>query len=198
MGCSVVLCHSTYSHFKVCISLCFLPMFVTLHVHSHIQVPLLHHDLCCVVSLTVHEKSILLPLLPASILAWEKPFIFRWLTSFAMLSMFPLLRRDELILPYGALYGLFVILYYAPGGKLHRSETNTFYATLKSLLLVCSLILHIVYLTVTPPNRYPFLFEAIIMLLCFSQFVFIFVYSNTIQYTMLKLNSQVDNDKKNL
>ncbi|XP_019182415.1 PREDICTED: probable dolichyl pyrophosphate Man9GlcNAc2 alpha-1,3-glucosyltransferase [Ipomoea nil] len=149
-------------------------------------------------SFQVHEKSILLPLLPASILAWEKPFIFHWLTSFAMVSMFPLLRRDQLILPYGALYGLFVILYYAPGGKLHRSEANTFYATLKSLLLACSLILHIVYLMVTPPNRYPFLFEAIIMLLCFSQFVFIFVYSNTIQYTMLKLNSQLDNDKKNL
>ncbi|CAH9067209.1 unnamed protein product [Cuscuta europaea] len=149
-------------------------------------------------SFQVHEKSILLPLLPASILALEEPFIFRWLTTFAMLSIFPLLRRDKLVLPYAALYSLFIILYYAPGVKLRKIKLNIFFTTLRSLLLASSLILHAVYLMVTPPKCYPFLFEAIIMLLCFSQFIFIFVYSNTRQYMLFKLTSQSYNEKKDL
>lgn len=149
-------------------------------------------------SFQVHEKSILLPLLPASLLASEEPFIFHWFAVFGLLSMFPLLRRDKLILPYAALYGLFLTLYNASSGKLHRKEGSIFFITLKSLLFASSLILHVVYLTVNPPNRYPFLFEALIMLLCFSQFLFIYAYSNTRQYMLLKLTGRVEKAKKNL
>ncbi|KAL2531590.1 putative dolichyl pyrophosphate Man9GlcNAc2 alpha-1 [Abeliophyllum distichum] len=148
-------------------------------------------------SFQVHEKSILLPLLPASLLAVEEPFIFRWLVYYALLSMFPLLRRDDLVLPYIALYGLFVLLYYAPGRRMDKRETNFLGSTLQSLLLASSLILHIIYMTVTPPEKYPFLFEAIIMLFCFSQFVLISVYSNSKQWALSK-HIQVDIEKKSL
>ncbi|XP_016560722.1 probable dolichyl pyrophosphate Man9GlcNAc2 alpha-1,3-glucosyltransferase isoform X2 [Capsicum annuum] len=148
-------------------------------------------------SFQVHEKSILLPLLPASFLAIDEPLIFRWLTYFALLSMFPLLRRDELVLPYVALYGLFVLLYNAPVQREATRETRSPFTTLKYFLTACSLVLHIVCLMVTPPRRYPFLFEAVMMLLCFSQFFFIFMYSSMKQWEILKLSSQTIREKKN-
>lgn len=147
---------------------------------------------------TVHEKSILLPLLPASFLAIDEPLIFRWLTYFALLSMFPLLRRDELILPYIALYGLFVLLYNAPVQRKDIRETRSRFTTLKYFLIACSILLHIVYLMVTPPRRYPFLSEAVMMLLCFSQFFFIFMYTNMKQWQFLKFSSQTVGEKKNI
>ncbi|XP_009597819.1 probable dolichyl pyrophosphate Man9GlcNAc2 alpha-1,3-glucosyltransferase isoform X1 [Nicotiana tomentosiformis] len=149
-------------------------------------------------SFQVHEKSILLPLLPASFLAIDEPLIFRWLTYFALLSMFPLLRRDELILPYIALYGLFVLLYNAPVQRKDIRETRSRFTTLKYFLIACSILLHIVYLMVTPPRRYPFLSEAVMMLLCFSQFFFIFMYTNMKQWQFLKFSSQTVGEKKNI
>lgn len=142
-------------------------------------------------SYQVHEKSILLPLLPASFLALEEPFIFRWFVYHALLSMFPLLRRDKLVLPYAALYGLFILFYHTltPGSRKDPKETHSIFPTLKSLVFACSLVLHIIFLTITPPQKYPFLFEAVIMLLCCSQFLLIFMYSNTKQWMLTKLST---------
>ncbi|XP_023769325.1 probable dolichyl pyrophosphate Man9GlcNAc2 alpha-1,3-glucosyltransferase isoform X1 [Lactuca sativa] len=130
-------------------------------------------------SFQVHEKSILLPLLPASLLAVEEPFLFQWLTQFALFSIFPLLLRDKLLLPYIALYAIFILIHYGkPKPKPNTQKPNFFLSFLIVCLLLLSLVLHVIYLKVNPPKKYPFLFEAIIMLLCFSQFVFIAVYSN--------------------
>ncbi|KAI3451759.1 hypothetical protein Pfo_008424 [Paulownia fortunei] len=149
-------------------------------------------------SFQVHEKSILLPLLPASFLALEEPFVCRWLIYHALLSMFPLLRRDKLVLPYATLYGLFILLYYAPGGRKDARETDSFSSILKSFAFACSLFLHIIYLTITPPDKYPFLFEAVIMMFCFSQFVLILIYLNTKQWARSKPSTQLNTKKKSL
>ncbi|OVA07677.1 Glycosyl transferase [Macleaya cordata] len=150
-------------------------------------------------SFQVHEKSILLPLLPASLLALEEPLLFRWLTYFALLSMFPLLCRDHLILPYVALFFLFVLIYYSPDGRLTVKRENSPVAWKKSvmtLLLLCSLLLHLMYVTLRPPVKYPFLFEAMIMLLSCSQFVILAVYSNMKQWMLLKSSTWMEKEKK--
>lgn len=138
-------------------------------------------------SFQVHEKSILLPLLPATLLAVEEPFIFRWFTQFAMLSMFPLICRDNLVVPYFALLALFVLILNAPGQHRVR-ESNYFSNYLGSatmfLILCCYFVLHIVYLTMPPPEKYPFIFEAIIMNLCFSQFVLVTLGCNIKQWLL--------------
>ncbi|KAI3768088.1 hypothetical protein L2E82_18520 [Cichorium intybus] len=133
-------------------------------------------------SFQVHEKSILLPLLPASLLAVEEPFLFQWLTQFSLLSVFPLLIRDKLILPYIALYAIFILIHYTPNEKPNTQKTR-FISFMISFLLL-SFVLHIVYLTINPPKKYPFLFEAIIMLLSFSQFILVAVYSNRKQWIL--------------
>nr|XP_043618484.1 probable dolichyl pyrophosphate Man9GlcNAc2 alpha-1,3-glucosyltransferase [Erigeron canadensis]XP_043618485.1 probable dolichyl pyrophosphate Man9GlcNAc2 alpha-1,3-glucosyltransferase [Erigeron canadensis] len=150
-------------------------------------------------SFQVHEKSILLPLLPASMLAIEEPFLFQWFAHFALLSMFPLLCRDKLFLPYIALYGIFICIYYAPNGKSNTPKTSSssrLTSLLISFILLLSLVLHIIYVTLIPPKKYPFLFEAIIMLHCFSQFVLVFVYSNRKQWILLNQSPAGTKEKK--
>ncbi|CAN1811985.1 Probable dolichyl pyrophosphate Man9GlcNAc2 alpha-1,3-glucosyltransferase [Linum perenne] len=137
-------------------------------------------------SFQVHEKSILLPLLPATLLAMEFPDQFKSLLHYAMFSMFPLIRRDNLVLPYVALYALCIFLYNVPDGRwdAKRQRSTAFVTAVLIFSYLCSLVLHVVYLTVNPPERYPFLYEALIMLLCFSQFVLFAFRSNKKQWML--------------
>lgn len=145
---------------------------------------------------TVHEKSILLPLLAASLLAVEEPFLLKWITFYALFSMFPLLCRDKLILPYVALSALFILIYHVPSGRQDRRERRLpFNSFVTTLLVLFTVVLHIVYITMQPPNRYPFLFEAVIMFLCFSQFVVLCFYSNAKQWALKRTNF-MDKEKK--
>ncbi|KAE8722586.1 putative dolichyl pyrophosphate Man9GlcNAc2 alpha-1,3-glucosyltransferase [Hibiscus syriacus] len=166
-------------------------------------------------SYQVHEKSILLPLLPLALLALEERRSLLWLTHFAMFSMLPLLHRDKLILPYMAIYTLFILVYFAPDGPgarcngsktLDHSPKKTrrgmefisfiaFHPFVMGFLGLCSLILHVIYLTMHPPNRYPFLFEAVIMLICFSQFVLFTLYFNSKQWMLSKHVTSQDKQK---
>lgn len=148
-------------------------------------------------ALTVHEKSILLPLLPATLLAVEEPFIFRWFTQFAMLSMFPLICRDNLVVPYLALLALFVLIMNAPGQHRVR-ESNYLGSATMFLILCCYFVLHIVYLTMHPPEKYPFLFEAIIMNLCFSQFVLVTLGCNIKQWLLNRPAKLEETEKKQI
>ncbi|CAO2825423.1 unnamed protein product [Amaranthus hypochondriacus] len=149
-------------------------------------------------SFQVHEKSILLPLLPASLLALEEPHVYKWLTHFGLLSMFPLLCRDQLVLAYIALFALFYAIYFAPNLKNSRKIRYTTLQLIKALAILLSFILHIVYLTMNPPKRYPFLFEAIIMILCFSQFVWVAIYTNTKQWMLHNTSTSIEKKKKYL
>ena len=108
--------------------------------------------------------------------------------------------RDGLIVPYFALFALFILVLNAPGQ--HRfKESNYFHdylsATTIHLILFLSLILHIVYLTMQPPKKYPFIFEAIIMNLCFSQFVIVTLGCNIKQW-MLNKPVKLDEIEKKL
>lgn len=160
---------------------------------------LITNYLCSCYVHTVHEKSILLPLLPATMLAMEEPFIFKWFMKFAMLSMFPLICRDGLIVPYFALLTLFILVLNTPGRRRVKEDNNYVYnylgTTTIRLILFCSLILHMVYLTMQAPKKYPFLFEAMIMNLCFSQFVIVTIGCNMKQW-MLNKNVKLDETEK--
>ncbi|XP_042475186.1 probable dolichyl pyrophosphate Man9GlcNAc2 alpha-1,3-glucosyltransferase [Macadamia integrifolia] len=149
-------------------------------------------------SFQVHEKSILLPLLPASLLALEEPLLFKWFTFYAMFSMYPLLCRDHLILPYMALLALFLLIYYSSGSRQGGREVYLpkWAGFVMSLLLLCSVLLHLIYLTFQPPEKYPFFFEAMIMFLCFPQFVLLTLYTNTKQWRLSKSLNWMEREKK--
>ncbi|KAL5713869.1 dolichyl-P-Glc:Man9GlcNAc2-PP-dolichol alpha-1,3-glucosyltransferase [Ranunculus cassubicifolius] len=149
-------------------------------------------------SFQVHEKSVLLPLLPASLLALEEPRLYKWFTYFALLSMFPLLCRDKLIVPYIALHILFVLVFHSPyvkRGERKEDKLNGLEVVAMAVVLLISLVLHVVYLTMKPPERYPYLFEAMIMTVCFSQFIYVAIYTN-IKQCKIEGSTGKDNEKK--
>ncbi|XP_072998264.1 probable dolichyl pyrophosphate Man9GlcNAc2 alpha-1,3-glucosyltransferase [Typha latifolia] len=150
-------------------------------------------------SFQVHEKSILLPLLPASLLGLQEPLLYGWFIYYSLLSMFPLIRRDHLMLQYIAVLSLFGFIFYSPD-RSRGTKTNSFHIrkALLALPLLCSLILYFIYLRVRPPEKYPFLFEALIMLLCFSQFVVLTLYTNKRQWMLLDSSSWSVRVKKDI
>lgn len=68
----------------------------------------------------VHEKSILLPLLPLTALAAASPLLATWLPLVACFSMYPLLVRDGQALPYVALCALYCACMAPVAGQCSR------------------------------------------------------------------------------
>ncbi|CAA7055600.1 unnamed protein product [Microthlaspi erraticum] len=156
-------------------------------------------------SFQVHEKSILMPFLSATLLALKIPNHFNHLTYYALFSMFPLLWRDKLLIPYLALSFLFTVIYHSPGNHITmqkpKASSSSSFTNFPGYVFLCrthffiSLVLHVLYLTIQPPRKYPFLFEALIMILCFSYFVMFALYTN---YTQWTLSSSADKEKKQI
>jgi ALG6, ALG8 glycosyltransferase family len=59
-------------------------------------------DLACMVA-QVHEKSILMPMMPLALVVCLEPAAVALILPMSLFSMFPLLERDGLALPYTAL-----------------------------------------------------------------------------------------------
>ncbi len=67
-------------------------------------------------SFQVHEKSLLLVLVPLSFLVLDNPFVITWVQHIGTWTMFPLLIKDQLRIPYVIVSALYTILV----------QTNTF------------------------------------------------------------------------
>ena len=81
----------------------------------------------------MHEKSILLPLLPVTLLAHGHPGLAMWLCTVATFSMFPLLKKDGLSLAYAA-----SLLMWAGIALLQPSLPQVECCCLRVLCLTCS------------------------------------------------------------
>ena len=58
----------------------------------------------------VHEKSLLLPLMPTSLLSGFEPLLFAYSAVVGAFSMYPLLEKDGLTVPYLLLLPLYAWL----------------------------------------------------------------------------------------
>eukprot|EP00897_Mesotaenium_endlicherianum_P001127 jgi/Mesen1/11014/ME000098S10405 len=147
----------------------------------------------------VHEKSVLLPLLPATLLALEEPNLVLWFVPTATFSVYPLLLRDGLALAYFALVLFFILAFGSPqlssdafarqswswGGKLSGllGSVGPFLARRGPLCsFTGALVLHLVAVTVTPPERYPYLHQALMVTYAFLHFVVMAAYTNWRQW----------------
>lgn len=55
----------------------------------------------------MHEKSILLASVPASLFLLSDPVYTRWFQILSIFTMYPLLKKDGLVIPYYACIGLY-------------------------------------------------------------------------------------------
>ena len=100
----------------------------------------------------VHEKHILLPLLPAALLGTRQPTLFAWFATAATFSLYPLLERDGQALPYFLCQLSYLTLTLAldPSPPLPRVLRFGLAASLCGMLA-----LHSLAATISPPARYP-------------------------------------------
>lgn len=144
-------------------------------------------------SFQVHEKSILLVTLPASLLLPWKPLESTWFLSVATFSMVPLLEKDGLLLAYIPAMLLFLLVAFSFIVDFKSATTLS-----KSLLLVSffgCFLLHLISHIITPPRRYPDLFPVLISVYSCGHFSFFLLYYHYLQYNEY---SSIDVLKKKL
>ena len=113
----------------------------------------------------MHEKSLLLALLPASLLVDQDFLAVSWFQALGAWTMFPLLAKDELRLPYSVCVALYLVwnaAFSKAYGEVHSvTATAPFpgFSFLKrafvGLSALSMITLHICELVVEPPRRYP-------------------------------------------
>lgn len=160
----------------------------------------------------VHEKSILLALLPVTLLALEEPVVAAWLPVWATISMYPLLKKDGLSMAYVACLILWFAV--APGfaskssstraaggnsqhsftGDVGNAEGRNQSATegkvagqqclhyLALLSIVPAICIHAAQIAVSPPVRLLHLYDAAFVTLAFVHIAATFIYLNIRQH----------------
>ncbi|KAI0250725.1 ALG6, ALG8 glycosyltransferase family-domain-containing protein [Lactifluus subvellereus] len=132
-------------------------------------------------SFQVHEKTILLPLLPLTLLLSTAPHdspTFKLgvlANNVGVFSMWPLLRKDGLATQYIALTLLWNgLIGHGPFVALHRA---TFLDMLTWMVYLGCALLHLLELVYSPPARYPDLFPVLNVLLSTPVFLFTWLWS---------------------
>ncbi|KAI8086269.1 glycosyl transferase [Halteromyces radiatus] len=130
-------------------------------------------------SFQVHEKSILLPLLPVTLLVLEEPVATNVMVNTAMFSMFPLLKRESLVLPYF----LTLILWNWLSGIQNMEGMAS-----RCLIWgpqVVFMAWHVVESYIPPPNHLPDLYTVINAVFSCSIFGLLFIYFVYRQFTLV-------------
>lgn len=120
----------------------------------------------------VHEKSILLPLLPVTMLAATEPDLAMWGPVVGAFQMYPLLVRDGAAMAYIATNALYLILMtgLVPKGVLAYSVDSSRWRLAAPAGLLGAVVLHLLEVTVPPPANLPWLFDRL-----FVSYGFVFI-----------------------
>jgi len=188
--CGLLLARPSRLGFLLCATACALSFFLCsfqVRMHCTRDLRCMHclntaiesgHDCLDLPIWQVHEKHILLPLLPAALLAPRQPTLFAWFATTAAFSLYPLLERDGQALPYAVCQLGFLALTLAlepaapptsPADPEGKAATAAATADMPppplrlpwpvraamGLSLAGMVLLHLLKALVTPPTRYP-------------------------------------------
>ena len=145
----------------------------------------------------VHEKSILYPLLPISLLAMSHPLLAAWFPAMAAFSMYPLLQKDELRLAYIGCLTIWaavaapdasrkapVVIHsrQAKGSHAHGEKQrgvchqDSRLSALSWPVIASCLCVHAVAAFCRPPEKLPFLHDLMFMSVSFCSFAAVWVF----------------------
>ncbi|CAJ0761694.1 2369_t:CDS:2, partial [Entrophospora sp. SA101] len=116
-------------------------------------------------SFQVHEKSILLPALPITLLIMDEPFWSPLFINVATFSLFPLLRKDQLVFPYLILLSMWNWL----GSFFHQGTKSLLLRILSWLSYLFMIVFHILEFKVLPPEKYPDIYVVINVIFTINQ-----------------------------
>ena len=145
-------------------------------------------------SFHVHEKTIIIPVLPFLL---NMPYMINILPLFTLISMFslfPLLQRENQVISYYILNIIFYIIAkfgikFISKEKEHKYKNIFLLGEIFSFIMI--ILYHFIEYKIPPPEIYPWLYPRINATLSFSFFFELFLYSN---YTLIKM---INKDKNN-
>eukprot|EP00002_Diphylleia_rotans_P007745 TRINITY_DN17405_c0_g1_i1.p1 TRINITY_DN17405_c0_g1~~TRINITY_DN17405_c0_g1_i1.p1 ORF type:complete len:520 (+),score=80.51 TRINITY_DN17405_c0_g1_i1:48-1607(+) len=132
-------------------------------------------------SFHVHEKTILYPLLPITLLFLHgDKRIPCWIVNSSLFTLFPLLYKDGLLIPFIAV----IVLYNMAFFRVYDNTPHEFFAIWHQVSVFLSVGMCFCHVYITPPQRYPDLFPYLI-----AAFGFLnnFLYWAVLHLTMLGL-----------
>ncbi len=127
-------------------------------------------------SYQVHEKSILLPLLPVTLLAGREPGLAAWLPALACFSMWPLLHRDGLGLAYSAVLLAWAAMATPEVSFGSRVQAAGWAGAAGSTLIAAGL--HAGRELLAPPPALPWLWDALVVSFAFLHIAAAALYVN--------------------
>ncbi|KAI9259412.1 glycosyl transferase [Phascolomyces articulosus] len=122
-------------------------------------------------SFQVHEKSILLPALPISLMLYDEPEAAKIFMNVAMFSMFPLLKREGLVIPY---FGITLLWNWLFGSTSFSSSTMI--NIIKQMIYASIFIWHVTECWIVPPNHWPDLYTVVNAIISCGYFSCLFLY----------------------
>ncbi|KAJ2029405.1 Glucosyltransferase-like protein [Coemansia sp. S610] len=146
-------------------------------------------------SFQVHEKSILLPLAPALLLIHEEPWAVNWFVQVALFSMYPLLFKDGLQIPYWVMAVGWSMLRSCPACPADkRTPLAVLNAQWVSTLVMVAI--HVANMYVPPPPSLPDLYVVLNVVFSCTMFVLFFAYFNYRQLTLSLVRVRTTRSKK--
>ncbi|GAB6022416.1 Glucosyltransferase-like protein [Chamberlinius hualienensis] len=168
---------------------------------AHLKYALINSSLIFFLfSFQVHEKSILLAAIPVTLVLHAQPLPSLWFLIITVLSMFPLLLKDRLGIPFYATSIIYLVITYRSFLKndvrryLHEGSfliRIMFVASMFISLLLCVLIT-----TLNPPERFPDIFTLAIAIFCCGHFLLFAVYYHYLQFNSPSVTHQLSKKHK--
>lgn len=162
-------------------------------------------------SFQVHEKTILLPLLPISFLFAHNALLSGWFSVLSTFSMYFLLKKDGLILPYIVLQLAYVGVAVAPfltsgtSRYLHvqqhelapgYKQDGSAHPLLRAYVMISMVgivVIHAAQVWVTPPARYPHIHDYVFAAYSCGHFLLVLAY---LTYWQWAAETQSEKTKK--
>ncbi|KAJ2077393.1 Glucosyltransferase-like protein [Coemansia sp. RSA 988] len=145
-------------------------------------------------SFQVHEKSILLPLGAALLLVDKEEWAVNWFVQVALFSLYPLLFKDGLNLPYWVMAVGWSALRSCPACPAD-TRTPSIVMKLQWLSTLAMLTIHLGDTLLSPPASLPNLFVVLNVLYSCGMFVLFFVYFNYRQLVCLRSDADAAKQK---
>jgi alpha-1,3-glucosyltransferase len=159
-------------------------------------------------SFHVHEKTIIVPFLAYLLNLPNMKNILPSFTLIGMFSLFPLLKRENQLMPYYLLSVLFYIIskyvlklidIKENEKEKNMNELNTkknneiIFWLMEICIFIIMIFYHFVDYNIPPPKQYPWFYPMLNAAFCFCYFFCVFLYSN---YDLLQMTFEQDEINK--
>ncbi|KAK7483460.1 hypothetical protein BaRGS_00025259 [Batillaria attramentaria] len=131
-------------------------------------------------SFQVHEKSILIAVIPACLLVIEDPLAVSWFITISTFSMLPLLVKDGLLIPSAAASVICLVFVHTSFHPLQ--EKNVFLRLCYVGSLLGTAVLSVISQVLKPPEKLPDLYSLMITTYSFIHFAAFTVYFHYLQF----------------